>query len=49
MTYKYEAAEVVVVGRAQDLILGIKDQLEMDNRNHPDIIHQDSTPAVFDE
>ncbi len=49
MTYKYEAAEVVVVGRAQDVILGIKDKLEMDNRNDPDTLHQDTSLGVFDE
>ncbi|HEV2836985.1 MAG TPA: hypothetical protein VGW58_16820 [Pyrinomonadaceae bacterium] len=46
---KYEAAEVVVVGRAQELILGVKDLSEMDNRVDPDTLHLDSQLGVFDE
>jgi hypothetical protein len=49
MTDKYEAAEVLVIGRAQDVILGIKDKDFDDNRIDPDRIHQDSTLALFDE
>ena len=49
MTDKYEAAEVLVIGRAQELILGIKDFEADDNRVDPDRIHQDTTLALFDE
>ncbi len=49
MIEKYEAAEVIVVGRAQDVILGIKDKLEDDNRVDPDTLHQDTSLALFDE
>jgi hypothetical protein len=49
MTDKYEAAEMFVVGRAQDIILGIKDKEVMDNRNDPDTLHQDTALALFDE
>jgi hypothetical protein len=49
MNNKYEAAEVVLVGNAQDTILGIKDQPIMDNRVDIDMIHRDSPIWVFDE
>ena len=45
----YEAAEIMVVGRAQDVILGIKDLQEMDNRCDPDTLHLDSQLGVFEE
>lgn len=45
----YEAAEMLVIGRAQDVILGIKDTPVEDNRVDPDVLHQDSTLALFDE
>lgn len=45
----YEAAEIIVVGRAQDVILGVKDLSEMDNRVDPDTFHLDSQLGVFDE
>ncbi|HEV2836984.1 MAG TPA: hypothetical protein VGW58_16815 [Pyrinomonadaceae bacterium] len=46
---KYEAAEVIVVGRAQDVILGIKTEPFEDNRVDPDTLHIDSFLALFDE
>jgi hypothetical protein len=49
MTKKYEAAEVLVIGRAQDVILGIKDFPVEDNRVDPDTLHQDTSLALFDE
>ena len=49
MTDKYEAAEVLVIGRAQDLILGIKDGLPPDNRPDPDVFHRDTSEALFEE
>lgn len=49
MTEKYEAAELLVIGRAQDVILGIKDFPVDDNRSDPDTRHQDTSPALFDE
>jgi hypothetical protein len=49
MTDKYEAAEVLVIGKAQDLILGTKDDDKNDNRADPDRIHRDTTLALFDE
>jgi hypothetical protein len=45
----YEAAEMLVIGRAQDVILGIKDIPVEDNRVDPDTLNQDSTLALFDE
>jgi hypothetical protein len=45
----YEAAEMMVVGRAQDVILGVKDLQEMDNRVDPDTLHLDSQLGVFEE
>ena len=45
----YEAAELFVIGRAQDVILGIKDRLEEDTRIDPDMDRQDTPLAVFDE
>jgi hypothetical protein len=45
----YEAAEVIVVGRAQDVILGTKEIPVDDNRVDPDTFHQDSSLALFDE
>ena len=49
MIDKYEAAEVLVIGRAQDVILGIKDVSFDDNRPALPLNKQDSTPALFDE
>lgn len=49
MFEKYEAAEVVVLGKAQDVILGLKDWPDMDNRIDPDTLHQDTALAVFEE
>lgn len=49
MTDKYEAAEMLVIGRAQDLILGIKDLERLDNRSDPDQFHQDYPQALFEE
>jgi len=46
---KYEAAEMVVLGKAQDIILGLKDWPDMDNRIDPDTLHQDTALAVFEE
>ena len=40
---EYESAEVVEIGRAQDLILGVKDQIEEDNGGTP----LDRFPAAF--
>lgn len=45
----YEAAEVIVIGRAQDVILGIKTDPEDDNRVDPDAHHIDAFLALFDE
>ena len=49
MTEKYEAAEVLAIGRAQDVILGIKESFVEDNRVDPDTLHQDRSLALFDE
>jgi len=49
MIDKYEAAELLVVGRAQDVILGVKDLITLDNRQVSPFDRQDSTPALFDE
>lgn len=45
----YEAAELFVIGRAQDVILGLKELIEEDTRVDPDVFHQDSPLAVFEE
>lgn len=49
MTDKYEAAELLVVGRAQDVILGIKDNSVLDNRSDPPPDFQDTPLAFFEE
>lgn len=49
MSDNYEAAEMVVLGKAQEIILGVKDRPEMDNRIDPDTLHQDTALAVFEE
>lgn len=49
MIDKYEAAELLVVGRAQDVILGIKDNAVLDNRSDPPPDFQDTSLAVFEE
>ena len=45
----YEAAEVIVVGKAQEVILGVKDFPEYDTRVDPDTLHIDTFLALFDE
>jgi hypothetical protein len=45
----YEAAEILTVGRAQDVILGIKELPVEDNRIDPDMCYQDTWLGVFDE
>lgn len=40
---KYESAEVVEIGRAQELILGVKDVIEDDNGGLP----TDRFPTAF--
>ena len=49
MTDKYEAAEVLVIGRAQDFILGVKDEDVLDNRSDPEVFRRDTPLACFDE
>jgi hypothetical protein len=49
MIDKYEAAELLVVGRAQDVILGIKDLDHLDNRSDPPLDFQDTPLALFEE
>jgi len=49
MIDKYEAAEVLVVGRAQDVILGEKDNIATDNRPVLPFDMQDTPVALFDE
>jgi hypothetical protein len=49
MIDKYEAAELLVVGRAQDVILGTKDIDVLDNRSDPPPDFQDSPLAYFEE
>ena len=49
MTDKYEAAEVLVIGRAQDVILGVKSEPIADNRPSTDLVHQDTPEAFFEE
>lgn len=49
MIDKYEAAEVVVVGRARDVILGEKDNIAPDNRPVLPFTMQDTPEALFDE
>jgi hypothetical protein len=49
MIDKYEAAEVLVIGRAQDVILGEKDNSIDDNRPVLPLDRQDTPLAVFDE
>ena len=49
MSDKYEAAEVLVLGRAQDVILGEKDNSAFDNRPVLPIDMQDTPLAQFDE
>ena len=49
MSDKYEAAEMVVLGKAQDIILGLKDRVDIDNRIDPDMLRQDTALAVFEE
>jgi len=48
MNNNYEAAEVIVVGDAREIILGIKDLPTMDNRVDEDMFHRDDF-QVFDE
>jgi len=50
MIDKYEAAELLVVGRAQDVILGEKDVRIDDNRpGGLPLDYQDTPLAVFEE
>lgn len=49
MTDKYEAAEVLDIGRAQDVILGEKDFSAFDNRPVLPIDMRDTPLALFDE
>lgn len=49
MSEKYEAAEMIVLGKAQDIILGLKDWPDMDNRIDPDMLRQDTALAVYEE
>lgn len=49
MNDKYEAAELLVVGRAQAVILGTKDVDILDNRSEPPRDFQDSPLAFFEE
>ena len=45
---KYETAEIVVVGNASDIILGVKELEQMDNRVDVDMFHRDDF-QLFDE
>lgn len=45
----YEAAEMIVIGKAQDVILGLKELPIEDNRIDPDMFRQDTALGVFDE
>ena len=49
MTDNYEAAELLVIGRAQDVIPGVKDDFILDNRSDPDTFHRDTPQALFEE
>lgn len=49
MIDKYEAAELLVVGRAQDVILGIKEIDFPDNTTEPPPEFQVESLSVFDE
>jgi hypothetical protein len=49
MIDKYEAAELLVVGRAQDVILGIKEVAWPDNTTEPPPELQVESLSVFDE
>ena len=49
MIDKYEAAELLVVGRAQDVILGTKDIDWPDSTTQPPPELQVETLAVFEE
>lgn len=48
MNNKYETAEIVVVGNASDIILGVKELEQMDNRVDVDMFHRDDF-QLFDE
>lgn len=49
MIDKYEAAELLVIGRAQDVILGVKEIDFPDNTSEPPPELQVETLSVFDE
>jgi hypothetical protein len=49
MIDKYEAAEMLVIGRAQDVILGIKEIDWPDSTTQPPRELQVETLSVFDE
>ena len=46
---EYESAKVVEIGRAQDLILGVKDEIEDDNSTTPPLNRYPTAFAKFDE
>jgi hypothetical protein len=46
---KYEAAEVIVVGTANEMILGEKVLWQMDNVSSGDPFLREETLAMFDE
>lgn len=45
---EYESAEVVEIGRAQELILGVKDEIDLDNGGTP-LNRYPAAFAKFDE
>ena len=49
MNEKYEAAELLEIGRAQDVILGTKEAPAIDNRAELPLEFRDSPVAFFDE
>lgn len=49
MIDKYEAAELLVIGRAQDVILGVKEIDFPDNTSEPPPELQVESLSVFDE
>jgi len=49
MIDKYEAAELLVIGKAQEVILGIKEEEFEDNTSEPPPDLRVKTLALFDE
>jgi hypothetical protein len=49
MIDKYEAAELFEVGRAQDVILGVKELYVSDNRLEPPFDYRDTELGLFEE